>query len=169
MDLSEIKKFNTDIFSLFDDRWAVLTAGSGDHFNGMTISWGSLGTLWGLPPRGKPVATVYVRPDRFTFDFLENSEAFTISFFPDSLRKIHTVFGRKSGRDTDKLAETGLHIQDSSRGIVYAEADLTFVCRKLYASKFNINAVPEEIREAFYSSNEPHFIFIGEVQDIIRK
>ncbi len=169
MDLSEIKKFNTDIFSLFDDRWAVLTAGSGDSFNGMTISWGSLGTIWGLPPRGKPVATVYVRPDRYTFEFLQKSAAFTISFFPEGLKKIHQVFGRKSGRDTDKLAETGLHVRESSQGIVYEEADLTLICRKLYTAPFDPDAIAPEVREKFYSGVSPHYIFMGEVTDIIQK
>ena len=169
MELREIKKFNTDIFSLFDDRWAVLTAGTGDSFNGMTISWGSLGTLWGMPPRGKPVATVYVRPDRFTFEFLQKSADFTISFFPENLRKIHNVFGRKSGRDTDKIAAAGIHVRDSSRGVIYEEADLTLVCRRLYASQFDISAIPADIREQFYGDNNPHYVFIGEIQDIIEK
>ena len=49
-------KLTTDIFSEFDQVWALVTAGTPDNFNTMTISWGGMGTLW-----GKPVATVYIR------------------------------------------------------------------------------------------------------------
>ena len=75
--------FETDIFSQFDKRWALLTAGTIDNFNMMTISWGGLGTLW-----NKPVATVYVRTSRYTHDFMDDNDCFTISFYPDQYKKM---------------------------------------------------------------------------------
>ena len=75
-------EFKTSAFELFDRDWALVTAGNKDSFNTMTIRWGGLGTLW-----GKPVATVYVKPVRYTHDFMESSEFFTVSFYAESYRK----------------------------------------------------------------------------------
>ena len=74
-------EFTTDILSVFDKKWALLTAGDKDKFNTMTVSWGGLGTIW-----GKPVATVYVRKSRYTHDFMEDNDYFTVSFYPEEKR-----------------------------------------------------------------------------------
>ena len=76
-------EFTTDILSVFDKKWALLTAGDKDKFNTMTVSWGGLGTIW-----GKPVATVYVRKSRYTHDFMEDNDYFTVSFYPEECRKL---------------------------------------------------------------------------------
>ena len=94
--------FNINPFTLFDRDWALLTAGSIERFNSMTISWGSLGTLW-----GKPIATVYVKPVRYTHNFMEESEYFTLGFFEEKYRSALMLMGSKSGRDTDKAAASG--------------------------------------------------------------
>ena len=75
-------QFDTDIFAQFDKKWALLTAGGKEKFNTMTISWGGLGTLW-----GKPVATVYVRESRYTHEFMDREDYFTVSFYPESCRR----------------------------------------------------------------------------------
>ena len=90
--------FTTDIFSQFDKKWALLTAGDKENFNTMTVSWGGLGTIW-----GKPVATVYVRTSRYTHDYMDNNEYFTVSFYPEEYKKVLGVLGSKSGRDMDKI------------------------------------------------------------------
>ena len=89
--------FTTDIFETYDKQWALLTAGSMDKFNTMTISWGGLGTIWGMP-----VATVYVRTSRYTHDFMDDNEYFTVSFYPEEMKKTLGVLGSKSGREIDK-------------------------------------------------------------------
>ena len=71
--------FQVDAFHIFDKQWALVTAGTLKHYNTMTISWGGLGTLW-----SRPVATVYVKPIRYTYQFLEKNEYFTVSFFPEA-------------------------------------------------------------------------------------
>ena len=91
--------YKTDIFGTYDKEWALLTAGSMDNFNTMTISWGGMGTLW-----GKPVVTVYVKPIRYTYEFLEKNDYFTLSFFPEEYRADLLTLGTKSGRDGDKTA-----------------------------------------------------------------
>ena len=96
-------EFTVDIFSKLDKEWALLAAGSVKDHNAMTVSWGGMGTLW-----GKPVVTVYVRPNRHTYGYMEREEYFTLSFYPEQYRKALSVMGSKSGRDCDKDAEAGL-------------------------------------------------------------
>ena len=91
-------EFQTEIFSLFGEKWALLTAGTKDSFNSMTIGWGGMGTLW-----GKPVITVYVKPTRYTYKFMNDSDYFTVSFYPEENRKALAVMSSKSGRDCDKV------------------------------------------------------------------
>ena len=98
-----IKELNVNPVTMFSDGWAILTAGSEDSFNGMTVSWGATGELW-----GKAVAFAFVRPQRYTHEFCEKSEYFTLSFFAGKNREELTFFGRNSGRDCDKFAETGI-------------------------------------------------------------
>ena len=98
-----MKAFNTEIFTQFDKTWGLLCSGTMEHHNAMSISWGGMGTLW-----NKPVVTVYVNPLRYTYQFMETNEFFTVSFLPAELKKAHGVMGAKSGRDTDKDKEAHL-------------------------------------------------------------
>ena len=88
-------EFNTDIFAQFDKKWALLSAGPKDDHNTMTISWGSMGTLW-----NKPAVTVYVRPTRFTHKFMNEYEYFTVSFFPEDKRDALVKMGSTTGRSS---------------------------------------------------------------------
>ena len=155
-------EFKTDIFSVFDKGWALLTAGDKDTFNTMTVSWGGMGTLW-----GKPVVTVYVRQSRYTLEFLQNNDYFTLSMFPEEYKKDLGILGSKSGRDGDKVALTGLTPKALERGVTFAQASRTFVCRKLYEQKMDLDAMPEEVLKACYPDKDCHSIFIGEVEEII--
>ena len=164
--METVKDFHTDIFKLFDDHWAVLTAGTPDHFNAMTISWGALGTLWGPRTQGRPTATVYVKPSRYTFGFLEKSDYYTISFFPESHRKDVLKLGTTSGRDGDKLAQTSLTAKKMSHDTVgFEEASLTLVCHKLYSDAFKLEQIPEDVAAKYYDGEEPHHFYIGEIVD----
>ena len=123
-------EFNTNIFEQYDKKWALLTAGDKDKFNTMTISWGGLGTLW-----NKPVTTVYVRTSRYTNEFMKDNDYFTVSFYPDECKKVLGVLGSKSGRDMDKIHESGLTPKEVENGITFAEAEVTLVCRKLICQR----------------------------------
>ena len=120
-------ELNVDIFSQFDKKWALLTAGTKNSFNSMTISWGGLGTLW-----NKPAATVYVRQSRYTHDFMDNNEYFTVSFYPEEFKKQLGVLGTKSGRDMDKMNDSGLTPVEVGESVSFKEAEVTLVCRKLF-------------------------------------
>lgn len=156
--------FTTDIFSQFDRKWALLTAGTMEKFNTMTISWGGLGTLW-----NKPVATVYVRTSRYTHEFMDDSEYFTISFYPESYKEKLALLGRESGRDMDKMHVDGLTAEKAGESVTFAEAEVTFVCRKLFMQQMDPAKIPGEIVKALYSKDAPHDMYIGEVVDVITR
>lgn len=157
-------EFTVDIFSKLDKEWALLAAGSVEDHNAMTVSWGGMGTLW-----GKPVVTVYVRPNRHTYGYMEREEYFTLSFYPEQYRKALSVMGSKSGRDCDKDAAAGLTAVKVGESIGYKEAEVTLVCRKLYHSDLEADKIPQDIIDYCYGSDPIHRMYIGEVVDIIRR
>lgn len=150
---------------LFGETWALLSAGKEDHFNAMTISWGGLGQLW-----MRPVATCYVRPSRYTYEFMESCEYYTLSFFDEQYRPALSVFGDKSGRDTDKVSETGLTPAAGASGAVYfEEARLVIVCKKLYRRDFEpADFITDEIPKN-YDYEDFHRMYIGEIVEVLEK
>jgi len=157
-------EFTTDVLSLFDKKWALLTAGDSTKFNTMTISWGGLGTIW-----GKPVATVYVRTSRYTYDFMDSNEFFTVSFYPEEYKQILGVLGSKSGRDMDKMKDSGLTPVSAGKSMSFEEAEITLVCKKMFKQELDVANMPADVAKAMYEGQAPHDMFIGEIVDIIRK
>ena len=149
-----------DPFTKFEKAWALLTAGTEDHFNSMTIGWGALGTVW-----NKDVLTVYVRPDRYTWRFLKDSDTFTVSFFPERCRQALTIMGTLSGRDGDKVAAAGLTPRFLPQGITFEEAAETFVCRKIYMAPMAYEDVPPVTQRIYQNGVQPHWIIMGEVAE----
>ena len=156
-------EFTTDIFSAFDRKWALLTAGDTDSFNTMTISWGALGTIW-----GKPAATVYVRQSRYTHEFMDRNDFFTVSFYPEECRKTLGILGSRSGRDMDKMHESGLTPKAAGPSVSFAEAECTLVCKKMYMQPLDVARMPADIAEALYAKDAPHDMYLGEVVEILR-
>ncbi len=151
-----------DVFRKFSEQWAIVSAGSIDDYNCMTLSWGMLGNVWEHP--GAAV-TIYVRPDRYTFEFMEKNDYFVISFLPEENRKDAEILGTLSGRDGDKMAKTSLTPLALEKGVGFAQSELTFVCRKVFSQQFDVNCVPEKWREGVYSRYEPHYMYIGYIED----
>ncbi|MBR6223538.1 MAG: flavin reductase [Lachnospiraceae bacterium] len=154
--------FNTDIFEQFDKKWALLTAGTADNFNSMTISWGGLGTIW-----NKPVATVYVRKSRYTKEFMDTNEFFTVSFYPEEMKNIIGVYGSKSGRDIDKMHYEGLTSKAVGESVSFEEAMVTLLCRKLFVQRLDEANMLGNIADTFYGDGDSHFMYIGEVFEIL--
>ncbi len=153
---------NTEIFSQFNDRWALLSAGPAEHHNTMTVSWGGMGTLW-----GRPVVTVYIRPERYTYQFMNQYDFFTVSFFPEQYRDALSLMGSCSGRDTDKEAAAGLTVRDLGKAVSYEGAETVLLCKKIYWQDLDVEHMPAEIVRSRYAGEAPHRLFIGEVTDII--
>ena len=155
-------EFKTDIFSQFDKKWALLTAGNKESFNTMTISWGGAGTLW-----SKPVVTAYVRTSRLTHDFMDKEDYFTVSFYPEEYKKTLVVLGSKSGRDMDKMNDSGLTPKAVENSMTFEEAEVTLVCRKLFKQRLNPENIIDEKAKAFYDGDAEHDMYIGEVVEIL--
>ena len=102
--MENFKQKAYNVFELFDRQWAIVTAGSIEHYNSCTVGWGSLGNLWGPTGRSRPAVTVYVHPARYTCEFLEQGDTFTVSFYPPEYRRALGYIGSHSGRDGDKAA-----------------------------------------------------------------
>ena len=154
---------NENVFNLFDDRWALITAGTREKCNTMTASWGGLGVLW-----NKPVATIYVRPQRYTYEFLEKNGWFTLSFLPEDRRDALVYCGSASGRDGDKFAACGLHPAFTGEAPYVEEAELVLVCRKLYWNDLDpANMDPAGLEH--YDAHDYHRMYIGEIVSVLVK
>ena len=152
-------------FKLIGKDWALVTSGSRESFNTMTVSWGGVGIMW-----NKPVTFTFIRPQRYTFGFLEKNGFFTMSFFDESYRKALQICGTKSGRDTDKVAETGLTPAFTGDGVPYfEEARLVLVCKKLYAQDLNEDSIIEEAVKGNYNGSDYHRMYVSEIVSVLKK
>ncbi len=163
MDFKRIEPKALDMkpFYDFDKGWALLSAGNADGFNTMTVSWGGVGTLW-----SKPVATVYVRPQRYTREFIEREAYYTLSLFGGEHREALTLLGKESGRDGDKLAKTDLtaSFEPKTGAPVFEQAQINLVCRKLYADDIKAEQfIDDSLIKHIYPTSDFHRIYIGEV------
>ena len=161
-----IKTISKNLFSLLDDDWMLITAGNIESFNTMTASWGGFGILW-----NKPVAYIFIRPQRYTLGFVEGKDYFTLSFFDHTHKDILSYCGSKSGREVDKITDTGLIPVETDNGSIYFEqARLIMECRKLYRDvikKENFE-FPETDRSV-YKNGDYHHIFIAEIVNCLKK
>lgn len=158
-----MEAFQVDAFHIFDKQWALVTAGTLEDYNTMTISWGGLGTLW-----SRPVATVYVKPVRYTYHFLEKNDYFTVSFFPEEYKKDLGILGSKSGRNGDKVALTSLTPIAAEHGVTFTQASATLICKKIYLQDLDLKQIPQDAASAYYQAEAPHRMYIGEVVGILR-
>lgn len=157
--LKELKKLEKSVFAMLDDEWMLVTAGNMKSFNTMTASWGGFGILW-----NKPVAYVFVRPTRYTYDFMEHASFFTLTFFAEQYREILRFCGSQSGRDTDKIAATGLIPKASpSGGVLFSQAYLAFECRKIYHSDIDPLMFLDHAIGKNYPKKDYHRMYIGEI------
>ena len=153
------KNLKDNVFSLIGDQWMLVTAGTEEQCNTMTASWGGLGILWGAP-----AATCYIRPQRYTKEFLDREEYFTLAFFDEEYRKALSLCGAKSGRDVDKVKECGFTVRTAHCGAPYFEqARLVLVCRKRFVQEMDPNCIPQDVKEKWYPQQDYHTMYIGEI------
>lgn len=160
----ELKDINLNVFPLFDEKWGLVTAGNLEHFNTCTVAWGELGQLW-----RRPVATVYINPLRYTNEFMQANDTFTLSFFPDAYHKDLALLGSKSGRDGNKVAETLLTPISFGDSVGYEEANLIFLCKKIYTHLFETEKMDTSVQSIYSETFPPHYMYIGEIIDVIKK
>lgn len=146
------------------DDWALLTAGTRDNFNTMTVSWGMSGELW-----GKDVVAVFVRPQRYTFEFMESNDEFTLSFFGGEYKKALAFCGSKSGRDHDKAKECAITPLPLGPATAFDEAELVIRCKKIAASDMSPDSFLDPEIAKNYPNRDYHRVYIGEVTEVLKK
>ena len=147
------------------ENWGLLASEKKDgRVNAMTVSYGGTGVLW-----RKPVAFLFVRPQRYTHEFIEENDRMSLSFFDRAYRPALTVCGRKSGRDCDKLSEAGLHPVKLGGGIGFEEANRVLILKKLYVSTFEKEKFLSEEALADYPAGDFHDVYICEIEKAYQK
>ena len=148
--------------------WMLVTAGNAQRgYNTMTASWGHLGSIWGHGG-GLPTAVVYLRPQRYTKEFVDREELFTIAVFPEQYRKALGYLGSHSGRDGDKVAAAGLTAVFEEDYTYFAEAKLTLVCRKLYRGTLTADGfVDQSIVADHYPNADFHDFYVGQIIKVL--
>ncbi len=161
----DVFDISDNTFKLIAKDWMLVSAGELADFNTMTASWGAFGELW-----HKKICMCFVRPVRHTYQFMEKTDTFTLTFFDEQHREALKYCGHHSGREVDKMAYTGLTPAETDSGAVYfEEARLVIECRKVYIhdldpSKFLDPKIDEE-----YPNKDYHRMYIGEVVRVLRK
>ena len=157
----EIKStdISDNVFKLIGDDWMLITAGTPENYNTMTASWGGLGILW-----GEPVSYCFIRPHRYTYDFVKKNETFSLSFFDEKYRKALQYCGTHSGRDVDKAAATGLTVVGGDHNTVYFnEARLVLLCKKIYYQDINPENFIDPVINKNYLKKDYHRMYIGKI------
>ena len=169
-----------DVFEMFAKQWALVAAGNLEKHNACTIAWGSLGTIWTRPGKSGHIVTVYLHPARYSTDVLKDNDLFTVSFYPPEYKKALGYMGSHSGRNENKDINAGLTPVAFGNSVTYGEANLSFLCRKIYQHQFAKEDLHDDIKN-YYKSNpksfpvdengdwQPHWVFVGEILDVLDK
>ena len=163
----DLTTLTPEIFRVFEQQPPLLTAGDKNGCNTMTIGWCQLGTLWHLP-----VCTVYVRPERYTYQFMEQQDYFTVSVLPAEEKEAVRICGTKSGRDLDKVKECGLTLCYGAGDAPYfEEAELVLVCKKIFVQDMTPDCVVDgkAILHYYNENNGWHRIYTGQVVEAYMK
>lgn len=160
----ELSELNCNPMNLIAKEWMLVTAGSqSGGYNTMTASWGHMGSIWGHGG-GKPTTVIYIRPQRYTKEFVDREEYYTLSFFPEEYKKALGYLGSHSGRDEDKVAKVGLTPVFGEKAPWFAEASLVLVCRKLYrAPLVEEGFLDRKVMEEAYPNRDFHDMYVGEI------
>ena len=147
-----------NVFRLIGQNWMLVTAGKREAFNTMTASWGGLGVLW-----NSPVSMIFVRPSRYTYEFIEREREYTLSFFGPEEKRALQICGSKSGRDIDKVKETGLTPLFDQPAPYFEQARLVLICRKLYTHDLDPAAFLDPAIMGSYKNGDYHRMYVGEI------
>ncbi|MBQ7106205.1 MAG: flavin reductase [Clostridia bacterium] len=145
------------------DEWMLITAGNEDGYNMMTASWGFVGEMW-----GNDTVIAAVRPQRYTMEFIDKNDYFTLSFYGDK-KDIHKVCGSLSGRDVNKTEMTGLTPVFSDNTVYFGEARLVIISKKQYVAPLTEKGfIDKQILDKWYNGDLHNMIF-GKIEKVLIK
>ncbi|MFC2638622.1 MAG: flavin reductase family protein [Mitsuokella sp.] len=148
-------------FKMIGKEWMLVAAEADGKANAMTVSWGGMGVLW-----GKNVAFIFIRPTRYTKEFIDRADKLTLSVFTEEHRKMMRYFGTVSGRDEDKLAKSGLTVRHENGYTTFAEARVTMECRKLYAQALQSDCFLDKSCDEKWYDDDYHTMYVVGIEKI---
>ena len=154
-------------FSLIGKDWGLVTAGSTEKVNTMTISWGGVGIMW-----GKPVAYIFILPQRYTKQFIDQENTLSLSFYDESYREMLSYMGSKSGKDVDKIKVQNLTVSFDEDGAApyFEEANTVLCLKKLYKQDMEKDCFfDQSMTSQFYASNDYHTMYVCEITKVFVK
>jgi flavin reductase (DIM6/NTAB) family NADH-FMN oxidoreductase RutF len=166
-DYNEIKpeEFEKNPFKLLGKDWMLITAEKDGKVNTMTASWGGFGVMW-----DKNVAFIVIRPQRYTKEFVDSSDSFSLTFFDNSFKKQLGYLGTVSGRDQDKIGNSNLTVLHTNDTPYFEEAKIAIFCKKLYSQEYKTECfISQELNEKWYPDIDHHTLYITEVTKILVK
>lgn len=155
------KEIKDNIIKAISEEWMLITAGNREKYNMMTASWGFAGEMW-----GNDCVIAMIRPQRYTMEFVDNNDYFTLSFYGEN-KAIHKVCGTKSGRDVDKTKETGLTPVFADNSVYFKEARLVLICKKQYIQALEENCFTDKEPLKNYGQNDYHYMIIGRIEKVL--
>jgi len=150
-------------FRMIGKQWMLITAGDEQKTNTMTASWGGLGILW-----NKPVSFTFIRPTRYTYEFTEQEDTYSLCFFGEEYRDALKLCGTVSGRDRDKIAECGLTLRYEDGTPYFDEAETVLLCRKMAVQDMDPAGFIDPTAAGFYN-NDYHRVYTGEITKVLRR
>ncbi|MBZ0312621.1 flavin reductase family protein [Clostridium butyricum] len=165
--MKEIKHedFQENAFEMIGKDWLLITAEKDGKVNTMTASWGGVGVLW-----NKKVAYIFIRPQRYTKEFVDFSDRLSVCVLPNSYRKELAYLGNVSGKDEDKISNANLKVQKYEDVPYFDEARLTLLCRKLYAQDLKEECfIEKDIIDKWYPEKDYHTMYVVEIEKILSK
>lgn len=163
----EIKpeELNESAFKLIGKDWMLITAEGDNKINTMTASWGGFGVMF-----SKNVVYVVIRPQRYTKEFVDKSDTFSLTFFDETFKKQLSYIGTTSGREEDKISKANLTVQHIDDTPYFEEGKMAIICKKIYAQDFKSDCfIATELEEKWYPEKDYHTLYIAEIEKIIIK
>ncbi len=162
---TDLLELEINPFKMIGSDWYLITGGNKiTDYNTMTASWGSFGEMW-----GKHIFTCGIRPNRNTFNYVDNNEYFSLSFFNENYREVLKFCGSHSGRDYDKAKETGITPVMLEGAVTFEEADMVFICRKMYGRNLDEKLFTDDSASKYYENDPYHKMFMSEIISVYVK
>jgi len=156
-----------NVIDLISKQWMLVTAGNKDSFNTMTASWGAVGFIW-----NRPATFIFIRDTRYTYQFLQKEDSYTLSFFSEQYRGALNICGNRSGRDTDKVKDAGLTVIETPSGLMsFDEARMIIECKKMFVQELDYEHLDPSYKktimdESYVGETAKHQLLISEITNI---
>lgn len=157
------KEIKGNLINAISNEWMLISAGDKNGYNMMTASWGFLGEMW-----GNDTAVAMIRPQRYTMEFVEKSEYYTLSFYGDN-KDIHKICGSMSGRDVNKTELAKLTPIFDDKCVYFEEARLVIICKKQYMQDMDENCFVDKTPLKWYENKDYHKMIFGKIEKVLVK